>query len=188
MKMPLPPWPLSSRASHHLSRGHLSPWLVFYAKTWIHSNITLSHKAYNYWRWEWKWERPSNDPYQLVVIYWHRERGIDHSLNQEISLKSHKGHVLVLDFKASLSATSPFVLTASVEKIPKTRLSSMGFFKLKILKLMRDLEETKKPLIFTDQDTSGKRGEATYPRSQLISGRIRKPIGFGSTKRNQMPQ
>lgn len=64
----------------------------------------------------------------------------------------------------------------------------MGFFKLKILKLMRDLEETKKPLIFTDQDTSGKRGEATYSRSQLISGRIRKPIGFGSTKRNQVPQ
>ena len=51
-------------------------------------------------------------------------------LNQEISLKSHKGQVLVLDFKVSLSATSPFVLTASVEKIPKTRLSSMGFFKL----------------------------------------------------------
>lgn len=133
------------------------------------------------------WERPSNDPYQLVVLYWHRERGIDHSLNQEISLKSHKGKVLVLDFKVSLSATSPFVLTANVEKIPKTSLSSMGFFKFKMLKLVRDLEETKKPLIFTDQDT-GKRGEVTYPRSQLISGRLRKPMGFGSTKRNQVPQ
>lgn len=64
-------------------------------------------------------KRPLSTTPGLVVIYWHRERGIDHSLNQEISLKSHKGHVLVLDFKASLSTTSPFVLTASVEKIQR---------------------------------------------------------------------
>ena len=85
-------------------------------------------------------------------------------LNQEISLKSHKGQVLVLAFKISLSATSPFVLTAIVEKIPKTRLSSMGFFKLKMLKLMRDLEETKKPLIFTDQDTEWEERGGNLPK------------------------
>lgn len=51
-----------------------------------------------------------------------------------------------------------------MEKIPKSSLSSMGFFKFKMLKLVRDLEETKKPLIFTDQDTEWEERGSDLPK------------------------